>query len=157
MRCLIFSAIFFANTILLPAQAFYPFSAIPKDLLPNADLVIRKNTLTFEVINKGEAIETEYVVLTLLNEKAAPFSEPQFHYDDFEKIEEIEASVYDAAGKLVRNLKKKDIEDIKPLQYYIYDYRLKVLNLPGRSYPYTIAYTVTKKHHGLMFYPTIGF
>lgn len=153
MRYLIIIVFLLTSAFGLPAQPFYPVLDIPKNLLQNADVVVRKYELTFQVLNKGEAIETEHMVLTLLNEKAASQSEPVFYYDKFVKIQDIEASVYDSEGKLVRHLKKKDIEDGKPLEYYVYDHRYKILRLPGRSYPYTIEYTVIKKHEGLMFYP----
>ncbi|MBK8564869.1 MAG: DUF3857 and transglutaminase domain-containing protein [Saprospiraceae bacterium] len=135
------------------AQPMYPASAIPPDLLRHANAVIRAHELVFEVKNKGEAIEREHKVVTILNEEAAHFGEPAFYYYEFIEIEDIEASVYDSAGKLVRNLKKKDIKDIKPLDYFINDIRYKVLDLPSRIYPYTVEYTVVKKYDGLMFYP----
>jgi Domain of Unknown Function with PDB structure (DUF3857)/Transglutaminase-like superfamily len=134
-------------------QLKHPANAIPDTLLKNAYLVIREYDLTFQVLDKGKAIETEHYVITLLNEKASDMSSPKFYYYEFEDIENIEASVYDSEGKLVRNLKKKDIEDGKPLMEGVYDVRYKELNLPSRSYPYTIDYTVIKKYKGLMFYP----
>ncbi|MBK9014840.1 MAG: DUF3857 and transglutaminase domain-containing protein [Saprospiraceae bacterium] len=145
--------LFVLGSTVLGAQANYPADAIPETLLKYADAVVRKHEVKFMVANKGEAIETEHLVLTLLNKNADRFSEPAFSYYEFEDIKDIEASVYDADGMLVRNLKKKDIEDVNPPSFAVNDFRLKVLHLPGRSYPYTIEYTVTKKYKGLMFYP----
>ncbi|MBI1227212.1 MAG: DUF3857 domain-containing protein [Bacteroidetes bacterium] len=153
MKNLIYLLILLTRIIDLPAQNGYPVIAIPTELLPNANIIIRANELSFNVLNKGSAIETEHLVMTLMNEKAAKYSEPVFYYDNFTEIVDIDASVYDASGKLVRSLKKKDIEDAKPLNYYVNDIRMKILHLPGRSYPYTIEYTVVQKHKGLMFYP----
>ncbi len=137
----------------LSAQTAYPVAAIPPLLLKNADVVVRAYDLTFNVMGPGDATQTEYKVLTLLNENAAKYSEPVFHYWAFDKIEDMEASVYDADGKLVRHLKKKDIEDVKPPERFVDDIRYKVLRLPARSYPYTIEYTVTRRLNDLMFYP----
>jgi len=136
------------------AQSNYAAAAIPEALVKNAFAVVRKHELKFTVLNKGEAIETEHKVVTLLNRDAIDwFGEPAFYYYQFLEIKDIEASVYNAEGKLVRNLKKKDIEDVKPLDYFVDDIRYKLLRLPSNNFPYTIEYTVTKKHKGLMFYP----
>ena len=141
------------STRALFAQGGYPASSIPQGLLKHADIVVRQYELRFEVLNKGEAIETEHKVFTVLNEAGAQRSELRFPYSRFAKIDDIEASVYDSEGKLVRHLKKKDIEDVKPPEHFVNDVRYKVLRLPARAFPYTIEYTVTKKHEGLMFYP----
>ena len=139
------------------AQAVYPFSAIPAELLPGADMVVREYDLKFEVLSEGEALETEHKVITLLNDAAAKREGDQaFYYSKFTKIEDIEAAVYDAAGQLVRRMKKKDIEDIKVPEYFVNDTRYKVLRLPARAYPYTIEYTVVSRHTGLMFYPAFS-
>lgn len=134
-------------------QSNYPASAIPVDLLKDADAVVRLHEEVFEVKSRGKAIGTEHEVVTILNEKAASLGTPYFYYYEFEEIVDIEASVYDAQGKLVRNLKKKDIKDVKPLDYFVDDFRYKVLDLPSRNYPYTVEYTVVKEYDGLMFYP----
>ncbi|MCC6723080.1 MAG: DUF3857 domain-containing protein [Saprospiraceae bacterium] len=153
MNKLRFSILLFFGLSELSAQVKYPFSEIPDSLTKGADLVIREHDLRFEVLDKGKAIETEHLVMTLLNDRVAQAANPRFYYYEFEEIEDIEASVYDADGKLVRNLRRKDIEDGKPLTQFINDVRYKELNLPSRAYPYTIEYTVVKTYKGLMFYP----
>ena len=147
----IFFLLLFAEA--LSAQVFYPASGIPQALLKHADIVVRQYELRFEALHKGEAMETEHKVFTVLNEAGAKRSELYFPYSKFVKIEDIEAAVYDSEGKLVRHLKKKDIEDVKPPEQYVNDSRYKVLRLPARSFPYTIEYTVVTKNEGLMFYP----
>jgi hypothetical protein len=139
----------------LGAQSKYAVSDIPPELRLHANGVIRDYSVHFDVLNKGEAIETEHKAVTLLNETgAALFGEVAFGYSIFLKIEDIEAAVYDAKGLLVRQLKKKDIEDIKPPQYAVDDSRYKILRLPARAFPYTVEYTVVRHHMGLMFYPS---
>lgn len=143
----------FGGAAKLLAQPYYPASAIPPAMTAHADVVVRRHELTFDIQNKGEAIETEHKIFTILNEKGAKRSEVYFGYYAFLKIEDIEAAVYDAEGTLVRRLKRKDIEDVMPFQQYVDDVRYKLLRLPARAYPYTIEYTVRKRHLGLMFYP----
>lgn len=141
----------------LGAQSKYAVSDIPPELRLHANGVIRDYSVRFDVLNTGEALETEHKAVTLLNETgAALFGEVAFGYSKFLKIEDIEAAVYDANGLLVRHLKKKDVEDIKPPQYAVDDSRYKVLRLPARAFPYTVEYTVVRHHFGLMFYPSFS-
>ena len=128
-------------------------SRISADLKKNAHAVVRQYDLTFEVKNKGEAIETEHKVVTLLDEKAAHYSEPLFAYDKIREIDDIEATVYDGSGKLVRKMKKKDIDDFKPYEEGVDDGRCKRITFPRLPFPYTVEYTVKTHHKGLLHYP----
>ncbi|MBL7826041.1 MAG: DUF3857 domain-containing transglutaminase family protein [Saprospiraceae bacterium] len=140
----------------LQAQNQFAFFKIPPTLLPNANTVVRKYELEFEVINKGEALATEHRVVTLLNEKAQTETEQTFSYDKLVKIEDIEGAIYDATGKLVRKIKKKDISDTKMLEYFVSDGRVKTIEFPRMAFPYTIEYTVKRTFKGLMFYPVFA-
>ncbi|MCK6694134.1 MAG: DUF3857 domain-containing protein [Thermoanaerobaculia bacterium] len=131
----------------------YAAAKIAPEMLRKANAVVRFYDLKFEVLNKGEAIETERRVITLLNEKAGDELERFFYYDKITRIDNIEGAVYDAAGKQIRQIGKKDIEDAKHLEYFVNDNRIKVLRFPRLPFPYTIEYTVTRKYNGLMFYP----
>lgn len=126
---------------------------IPSSLLDNANVVIRKYDLNYIVKNKGEAEGTEHKIITILNEKAENYCEQYFYYSKLSEVEEIEASVYDASGKLVKKIKKKDISDFKPYENYVTDTRYKKIDFPRLSLPYTIEYKVKTKYNGLMFYP----
>ena len=142
-----------ALTHTVGSQTLYPVANIPPDLLPHANAVVRDHHLQVQVLNAGEAVITEKVVITLLNESAKSFGEVSVYYSDMEKIEDIAASVYDGAGKLIRQLKKKDISDVKPPEVFVEDYRIKQLHLPAASYPYTIEYRTVTRSKNLMFYP----
>ncbi len=143
-------------TLLLAQVDFkkpYHVGNIPAELLKNANVVVREYSLDFKVKNKGEAIEEEHKVITILNDKAEGYDEPVFDYDKISELDDIEAVIYDETGKQIKKMKKKDIEDFKPYELYINDARCKKIKFPRLSYPYTIEYTVTKKHNGLLFYP----
>ena len=71
----------FGQLLPLSAQTEYAVANLPADLLKNADLVFRKNDLTFEITSPGTAIETEHVVITLLNERAVDYNDQVFWYD----------------------------------------------------------------------------
>jgi hypothetical protein len=136
------------------AQEAYSFASIPPELLKHASSVVRQYDLKFQVLNKGEGLETEHKVITIINDQAADELDQVFWYDQIRKIEEIEGSVYDANGKLVRKIKKKDILDQKPFEHqFVNDTRAKLLQFPRLAFPFTIEYTVVSHLNGLMFYP----
>lgn len=153
MKHLIFCLLWLSLGILAQAQSKYAISSIPAQLLENADQVVRLYDVKFEVLSEGEAIETEHLVLTLLNERSKDEVDQEFWYDQIVKIESIEGAVYDASGKLLRKIKKKDIEDGKALEYFVNDSRVKLVRFPHLAYPYTIEYTVVYKRNGLLHYP----
>jgi hypothetical protein len=148
-----------SSLLLLQVQAqivgINPYAAnkIPAALKENAHAIVRQYDILFEIKNKGEATETEHKVVTLLDDKAAQYSEPIFWYDKFNEIEDIEASVYDATGKLIRKMKKKDIDDFKPYDDGVDDTRAKRITFPRMAFPYTVEYQVITKHKGLFHYP----
>lgn len=147
-------ATFFLIAACLPAQENWSVSLIPPALLENAKMVVRHYSLQFDVENEGKAQSIEEKAFTLLSPDVADRAELAFYYDSFNDLIDIEAAVYDASGNLVKRLQKKDISDVKPPEKYVQDYRLKVLRLPARAYPYTIWYRVTYRKNGLLFYPT---
>jgi hypothetical protein len=136
------------------AQEAYSFASIPPELLKHASSVVRQYDLKFQVLNKGEGLETEHKVITLINDQAADELDQVFWYDQIRKIEEIEGRVYDSTGKLVRKIRQKDILDQKPFeQNFVNDSRAKLLQFPRLAFPFTIEYTLVSRLNGLMFYP----
>ena len=135
-----------------------PYAAhkIPTELRENAHAIVRQYDILFDIKNKGEATETEHKVVTLLDEKAAAYSEPVFSYDKFHDIEDIEANVYDATGKLIRKMKKKDIDDFKFFEEGIDDGRYKKIVFPRLAFPYTVEYKVVTKYKALFHCPVFA-
>jgi Domain of Unknown Function with PDB structure (DUF3857) len=134
-------------------QNIYSSYAIPKELLEDANAVVRKLDVTYEIKDMTSTTEKEHKIVTILNEKGKEHAQPYFPYDKFNSIEDIEANFYDAAGKLVRKLKKKDIKDVKPYQEFVEDSRYKLIEFPHLPYPYTVEYIVETHSKQTMFYP----
>ena len=85
----------------------YSAYTIPKDLLENAHAVVRVSDVSFEVKDIGTATKIEHKVVTILDEQSKYFKEVYFPYSKLSDIDDIQAAVYDASGKLIRKLKKK--------------------------------------------------
>ena len=153
MRINLLAGVFWMFCQTIMGQSRFAVSAISPAMLRNADQVVRQYDLKFEVLNIGEAIETEHRVVTLLNAQGVLENDPVFWYDQIVKIENIEGAVYDASGKLIRKIGKKEVIDQKAFEHFVNDSRLKRLQFPRLSFPYTVEYTVVTKHNGLMHYP----
>ena len=135
------------------AQEQYAVSEIPTSLLKNAHTVVRDYTMTFEVVDIGLSRSIEQKTVTILDKEGAYAADLSFSYGKLFPIDDISAQVFDAQGKKVKSLKKKDISDEKGLDYFVNDYRTKSLKLFGDDYPYTIQYTVENHTVGTFFYP----
>ena len=104
--CFIFALLQIGLT--LKAQVvenIYSAYAIPKELLKDANAVVRRYDVSFEVNGTNSATEKEHKIVTILNEKGKRHAEPYFFYDKLSSIEDIEANFYDSNGKLIRKLK----------------------------------------------------
>ena len=149
----LFSLLGLTNIYAQVEANIYSAYTISKDLLENAHAVVRVSDVSFEVKDIGTAIKIEHKIVTILDEQSKYFKEVYFPYSKLSDIDDIQAAVYDASGKMIRKLKKKDIEDFKPYTEDISDLRVKKLDFPHLAYPYTIEYSVTTKDNGLLFYP----
>lgn len=120
----------------------FPVSDIPEELRKNVNVVVREDEVVFTIIDKNKAKEVNHFAVTIFNAKGKDFAERSFFYDKFTKISSLEASVYDSNGKLIKRLKKGDIEDQAAFDGSLFsDNRLKTFDLTQGFYPYTIEFT----------------
>jgi hypothetical protein len=139
----------------LAGDGEYAVYRIAPSLLKNSNVVKRLEDKQFILKNPGEAYFKRKYVLTILNEKGDELAEFSQVYNKFIEIKSIEGNLYDAAGKELRKVKNKDIQDLSGVDdnSLIDDTRYKAHNFYYRVYPYTIAYEVEVKYNGTMFYP----
>lgn len=135
-------------------QPKYAASRIPEALSQGADAVMREDYNTFSIQNIGKGyFETSYAI-TILNEAGDDFARFVVAYDKLSKINHMRAAIYDAQGKFVKMLKKKDIKDYSSADgFSLYtDNRIKYAQLVHNRYPYTIKFEYGKTYDGLLFY-----
>ena len=91
-----------------------PFLAVSTKLLclthpfrtdRKADAVIRDHRIDFTVTAPGQATLREYRAVTVFNENTN-YNMMVVHYSPYNKVKRITGKVYDANGKLIRQLKK---------------------------------------------------
>ncbi|MBN8823863.1 MULTISPECIES: DUF3857 domain-containing protein [unclassified Spirosoma] len=139
------------------AQTEYKADAIPASLKENAHSVIRQHETSFTIKAPGEAVRRVHTVVTVLDKEADDDATIVVGYDKLSKVTELEGALYDENGKLIKRLKKSDIEDYSTLSDYNFfdDQRIKAAKFPRQpTYPYTVEFTVETTERNLMFYPT---
>lgn len=142
-------------TVVRANNGDYAVSNIPASLLLNANAVVRLEQMDFNLINDGEAVYQTILAVTILNENGDRYSGFFDYYNSFRDIRSVEGNLYDASGKKIRSLKKKDIQDLSGVsEISLMEHnRIKQHNFYYKVYPYTVEYIVEVKQNGTMFYP----
>lgn len=154
MKKIIFLFIAFINCTIANAQE-YNVQSINKDLLSNADLVIRLNSEKITVLNTKKIVYSVKRVITVLNAKGNDLVQLDISFNSVTKIDKINATVYDKQGGLIKKYTRKNMyeyansyentlaQDIRHLSFaYV-----------PMSYPYTIEYNYTLELSQSLFLP----
>jgi hypothetical protein len=138
------------------ADPKYPVSAIPPDLLQNANAVVRTDEIVFSIISRGEAKAQYHYAVTIFNEKAKDMAELVVFYDKLTKITDLKATVYDATGKQIKKVKMGEMRDQSMFDgFSLYsDNRLKWVDLTQGTYPYTVEFEYQENYNFLFSIPT---
>lgn len=132
----------------------YPVSAIPEALLKNAEVVCRLEEVVVRMHDLKDLRITEKIVLTIFSESGADHAGFYKMYDKDKEIRSISGTLYDAQGKVIRKLKKGDVQDLSAVgESLMDDSRVKVHNFHYKIYPYTVAYEVETRESFTAFLP----
>ncbi|MGJ7031284.1 DUF3857 domain-containing transglutaminase family protein [Niabella hirudinis] len=145
----------FAGVFVVRSKAEYPVSTIPEALLKKAKLVKRVDETFIEVRNTGKAIYRRHYAYTVLSEAADEYAALVVGYDKFRLITDISGTLYDAGGKKLKSIKRKDIQDGNGTDgsSLITDGRYKYHNFYYKQYPYTVAYDIEVELNGIFYFP----
>jgi hypothetical protein len=155
MKTYILFAIGFSCFIKAKAQGPYEVSKIPAELLKNASVVVRNEEQVYEVKNPGSATMEYKTAVTILNKSGEGASNMHEFYNKFSSISDLKASIYDAAGKKIKDYKTSDFRDRSVVSdgTMYQDDRVKYLEFSHNSYPYTIEYSYSVDYSGIRNYP----
>ncbi|MEM6841993.1 MAG: DUF3857 domain-containing protein [Bacteroidota bacterium] len=141
----------------------YRVSTIPKELTQDAHAVVRNREETFIIHSVDRATYQINQAVTILNKNGDNQGLLAVFYDPQRKVKNIQCTVYDAAGKEIKKVRNKDINDISAFSSFsIYeDNRVKYFDYNAPEYPYTVAYSYELEYDGLLDYrdwiPVDGF
>ncbi|HWB24481.1 MAG TPA: DUF3857 domain-containing protein [Chitinophagaceae bacterium] len=122
--------------------AQYPVSAIPDSLKKDARVVVRLNETTYEIKSPSKVSVHEHYVYTVLNEKGRNFGGYFTDYDKFKDLGDLTGTLYDANGKQLKHVKKKDFSDESGSgdETLMTDTRYKEFDFGYGIYPYTVEF-----------------
>jgi hypothetical protein len=153
MKILVIALTLLSGT--LAAQS-YNVLLIPDSLKKNADMVVRADETILEIKSPGRAVQRTKHAYTILNETGAKYAGYVGEYDKFTDLNSVDARLYDAMGKELKHVKKKDMQDMSGNddESLMVDSRYKVHNFYYRSYPYTVEFEEESDLDGLFFLPS---
>ncbi len=88
----------------------YSALTLADSLKKNANAVYRLDEGIVDVISASKYSFKVHNIVTLLNKEAEGHLSHTLHFDKFEKVEDVEIKVFNAAGLLVKKYTKKDFE-----------------------------------------------
>lgn len=155
-RTFVSTVFFSAISATVCGQATYDAAGIPKSLLEEAAAVVRFEEQLFDVTSPVKAQMVYKFAVTILNKAGDRYAEMVEGYDQFSSISDINATIYDAAGKVIQSYKKSAIKDRSLISdFSIYeDNRIKHLTFANPTYPYTVEYGYTKVYNGFISIPS---
>ena len=134
----------------------YSTALIPDSLLKDADAVQRVEETRIIIHSIKSATIRHKIAYTVLNESGNSFASYANLYDNFEKLTEATGKLFDAAGKQIKSVKKKDMDDVAYNDNFSLaaDGRIKRHNFYYKAYPYTVEYEEEQVYNGIYEFPT---
>lgn len=130
----------------------YNVLLIPDSLKKNARAIVREQEYILEIKSPARAVVKEHHVYTIFNENADNIGGFFTSYGKFNSINSVSLSLYDAMGKEIKHVKKKDMEDHSYEDGFSLatDERYKTYNFYYKVYPYTVDYTEEDEYTGIL-------
>ena len=128
---------------------------IPADLKENANSVVRNQEVTVEIKSISNMVVKTRKVTTVLNEKGLRNIDAFEYYDKTKSVNSIEATVYNAFGKELKKIKRKDFFDQSLADGFsvVNDTRGLSLHYIPTEYPFTIVYQSETQTSNTAFIP----
>jgi hypothetical protein len=136
LLCLSFS-------VLYSQKIVYPVATIPDSLKQNANAVIRLDQTAITISSQRDMNIKNYRVVSVFNEYGLQAINAIEHYDKSTSINSVDATVYNAFGKEIKKIKRKDFKDQTAVDggTLISDSRIIYLDYTPTEYPFTIIYS----------------
>ncbi|MBS1663469.1 MAG: DUF3857 and transglutaminase domain-containing protein [Bacteroidetes bacterium] len=132
-----------------------PAVPIPDSLKRDAVMVVRQDQEQIEIVSPRKARLYRHYVYTILNSRGDIYGSVHTFYDKFHDLVSATATLYDADGRVLRKIKKGDMQDwnAEGAGILMSDTRIKYYPFSCRSYPYSIEYEEVVETNGLFMLP----
>jgi transglutaminase-like putative cysteine protease len=126
----------------LNAQNTYTSLLIPDNLKENANSVVRYQLIDINIASQKSMTIKKKKVVTVLNKRGQNNVDAIEFYDKSNKVLAIEATIYNAFGKEIKKIKRKDFIDQSVADGFsiLTDSRNLYLDYTPIEYPYTVVF-----------------
>ncbi|HEX3023621.1 MAG TPA: DUF3857 domain-containing protein [Chitinophagaceae bacterium] len=150
----IIAIIIFSFPFLIKAQN-YNVTLIPDSLLQNAEAVLRFEDSKILIHSPKSATYKHKYAVTVLKESGDEYTQYVNHYDKFDKLTDVIARLYDATGKLIKTVKKREMDDVayEDRITLFRDARVKKYQFYNKLYPFTVEFEEEEELDGIFQLP----
>ena len=147
--------VFVVTALAAQAQEQYDVRLIPPDLLKNANAVKRLEEEVFRIESLDKSVYRYKIAYTIFNDQADNLATLAEGYDKFTRINDFDATLYNALGKKLRSVKKSEVKDESAVSdiSLMEDNRVKWFSFYHKEYPYTVEFEVETEMSNTMFFP----
>lgn len=153
MGCKFYFPFFLFFCSLVSAQnTNYSVLTIPENLKENANSIIRYQSIDITITSQKSFVENTTKAITVFNSKGINNIDAKEYYGDSNKVNSIEATIYNAFGMEIKKIKRKDFKDQSVSDgFTISNERILYLDYTPTDYPYTVVYTSENKSSNTAF------
>lgn len=144
MKNLLFplAIVLFFSTIATAQDIEYTAANIPAELKENANAVVRLDQKNIVIASRKSMITTTKRVVTVLNENGLSYMDLSEYFFGRERIKSIEAQFYNAFGKEIKKVKRKDFKESSVSEgSIISDNKLLHYEYTPTEYPFTVVFS----------------
>jgi hypothetical protein len=134
----------------------YPISSISPELTINANAVVRNDETHIQLLSPSKFILKKTYAISILKESAVANSMINLMYGKFNRVNDVEANVYEANGNHFKKVRNDEILDISaiPGGTVYTDYRRKYIDPGFRTLPFTIEFEIVETYNSAFFLPS---
>jgi hypothetical protein len=147
--------IIYSFSIFFSQAQSYSINLIPDSLKVNSYAVKRMEEIYVSIeSNKKVTVKRKYAI-TVFNKQGAAYAAYYNSYSSLKKLVKIDGALYDASGKKIADVNRKDIEDAPYSDGFslMQDNRIKSHQFFHSQYPYTIEYEEEEENLESYFLP----
>jgi hypothetical protein len=135
----------------------YAVENIPEELKKNSNAVVRYSYTEFIYNDIKSATEKETYVITVLNKQGDDLSKFVCYGDKFRYLKSFSGEIYDRDGKLIRKIKRSEINETEYSEDLASDSKYYFLSPQTSYYPYTVKYEYeTGWKNGIIRFPVFS-
>lgn len=156
MKNLLFplTIVLFFTTIAVAQDLEYTVANIPAELKENANAVIRLDQKNIVISSRKSMIMTNKRIVTVLNENGLSYMGLYEYFSGRERIKSIEAQFYNAFGKEIKKVKRKDFKENSVSEgSIITDNKLLHYDYTPTEYPFTVVFSSETETSNTAFIP----